>query len=228
MSLLIWLAFQQTLIEFAFNASGGHPLSARYLIAGLSRADKSEREKWLSDAPPGNDVNAYYQRAWHDLASNAEAQRALAYVALVEGAIASIQLDNLAGSHAVDAAWQAASHLLRIDNNDGISIFHNSFRLFLLEKTSIRLGKRDETLLRRRYSELAEMAKRADDGDPQRWLELRYRARANDTANVIGLATPEYFQNTSLRSEIRAIFMMISDWRFKSPARHGIQTSYLN
>ena len=85
--------------------------------------------------------------------------------------------------------------------------------------------------------ELAEMAKRADDGDPQRWLELRYRARANDTANVIGLATPEYFRKHffekrnpgDIHDDIRLAFQIAGQTRNSNKlfelilARHEIE-----
>jgi hypothetical protein len=53
----------------------------------------------------------------------------------------------------------------------------------------------DEGAVRRRYSELADMARDADPKDPQRWMELRYRARASDYSAVADLAAPERFRS---------------------------------
>jgi energy-coupling factor transporter ATP-binding protein EcfA2 len=87
-----------------YTRTAGHPLSARYVIEGLVNAGTPERQQeWLQNGPAyGGDVNAFYQRAWHDLEGNAEAQRALAYVALAEGPIRPISLDTLVGAQATD------------------------------------------------------------------------------------------------------------------------------
>ncbi|HMH04880.1 MAG TPA: hypothetical protein VK556_11830, partial [Candidatus Udaeobacter sp.] len=180
-----------------YERSEGHPLSVRYLVEALLRSSsEDERKDWLAaNVAPGRDVTKLYVRAWHDLENQSEAKRALAYVALIEGAIASIELDKIVGSTATDAAFRAAAHLLKIDARNRISIFHNSFRLFLLEQTNTRLGRLDHAAVQLRYSELADMAKRAEPDDPQRWMELRYRARAQEIHAVLRLATPQFFRS---------------------------------
>jgi energy-coupling factor transporter ATP-binding protein EcfA2 len=179
-----------------YQRSEGHPLSARYLIEGLLRIPSEDgRANWLRDgAKFGGNADAFYLRAWHDIEGDREAQLALSYVALVEGAIDPIRLDEIIGRAVMDRAVKAAAHLLRQDTHGRWSIFHNSFRLFLMEKTNIRFGKEDEAELQRRYAALAEMAKQSSEDDPQRWMELRYCARAKDHASVLNLATPLRFR----------------------------------
>jgi hypothetical protein len=179
-----------------FDRSEGHPLSVRYLIEGVLRAEsEAAKTKLLTEGPSyGRNVEAFYEMAWHDLENQREARLALAYLALAEGALDPLQLDRVIGSSATDATWDAASHLLRIDASNRWSIFHNSFRLYLLEKTSLRFGKSDVTAVKERYRELAELAKLSSLNDPQRWMELRYRARAEDHLDVLLLATPRRFR----------------------------------
>ncbi len=179
-----------------YARTNGHPLSTRYVIEGLLNVETPEdREHWLRHGPAyGGDVEAFYERAWHELERKVEAQRALAYLALAEGPISPISLDVLVGRDATDAAWRAAGHLLVRDHRNAWSIFHNSFRLFLRARTGLRHGVADEVAVRRRYRELADMARDADPTDPQRWMELRYRARAGDNPAVANLATPERFR----------------------------------
>src|SRR4030095_12752084 len=50
------------------------------------------------------------------------------------------------------------------------------------------------TAVKERYRELAELAKLSSLNDPQRWMELRYRARAEDHLDVLLLATPRRFR----------------------------------
>ncbi|MGF7207930.1 energy-coupling factor transporter ATP-binding protein EcfA2 [Skermanella aerolata] len=179
-----------------YARTDGHPLSTRYVFEGLLNADTAEsRQEWLHNGPAyGGDVCAFYQRAWRDLERSADAKRALAYVALAEGAISTNSLDDLVGTGATDAAWNAAGHLLVRDHRYAWSIFHNSFRLFLRTQIGLRHGVNDEAAVRRWYNELADMARDAELTDPQRWMELRYRARAGNYLAVAELATPNRFR----------------------------------
>jgi hypothetical protein len=174
----------------------GHPLSTRYAIECLLQLDTLEaRNGWLVNGPAyGGNVDVFYERAWRDLSGDLDAQRAIAHVALAEGPISPVALDGLVGEKATDAAWRAAGHLLVRDQRNSWSIFHNSFRLFLLTRASMRHGQLDPQLLQRRYAELAEMARNARAPDPQSWMELRYRARAGDHAAVAQLTTPQRFR----------------------------------
>jgi hypothetical protein len=222
-----------------YTASGGHPLAARYLIAALANASEEEAETILSDDfAPGKDLNAFYERAWNELANATEARDALAYISLTEGSIAGVDLDKLVGMSGTDAAWKVAGHLLKMDENSRISIFHNSFRLFLLDKTNVRFGRRDEELLAQRYASLADMAKGCGDKDPQRWLELRYRARAQDRDQVLALATPERLRShfiagrnpRDIQDDIRLAFKVCAETRNAAKLfelillRHEIET----
>lgn len=235
------LANLPTRVDFnrLYEASGGHPLAARYLIAALATASEDEAETILSeDFEPGKDLNAFYERAWNGLINATEARDALAYISLAEGSIAAVELDKLVGTNGTDAAWKVAGHLLRMDKSVRISIFHNSFRLFLLDKTNERFGRRDDELLRQRYRSLAQMAMGCGDADPQRWLELRYRARAKDRADVLALATPARFRghfiagrnSRDIQDDIRLAFAACAETRNAEKlfefilVRHEIET----
>lgn len=173
----------------------GHPLSVRYAVERLTvLSTEAERRDWLVNGPAfGGDVETYYASVWHELENNIQARAALAYLALIDGAIPSSGLDALVGPAATDAADAAARHLIARDRSGAWSIFHNSFRLFLRERTGLRHGLEDHAAVQQRYRELAQFAAR-DDSGPQRWLELRYRARAGDHDAVAALATPALFR----------------------------------
>jgi tetratricopeptide (TPR) repeat protein len=85
----------------------------------------------------------------------------------------------------------------------------------------LHFGVEDPDYNRRIYSELAELTQRADDGDPQRWLELRYRARAADHEAVTALITPERFRlqlaagraTAEIQADIRLAFRSVKERR---------------
>jgi len=173
----------------------GHPLSVRYVVERLAAlSTEAERHDWLCNGPAfSGDVETYYSSVWHELEGKAEARIAFAYLALIDGAIAPSGMDALVGAAATDAAYAAARHLIARDRTGAWSIFHNSFRLFLRERTGLRHGVEDRGAVQQRYRELAQFAA-GDDSGPQRWLELRYCARAGDHDAVAALAIPGRFR----------------------------------
>jgi hypothetical protein len=178
-----------------WQKSEGHPLSVRYLVERLLRLQTPEqRRQWLTEAEDiqGN-IDLFYERVWHDIENNVEAQKVLGYLALAEGALDPARLDEVVGDVATDAAFEACSHLLKINSHGRWAIFHNSFRLFLLEKTRKRFGRTDDNRLKERYIALADLARKSAPDDPQRWLELRYLARAGEDAAVLAGANAANF-----------------------------------
>lgn len=180
-----------------YDRTKGHPLSTRYALEALRHAETPDaRAAWLTGGPAyDGDVAVFYERAWRELESDAAARKALAFVAIAEAPLRPASLDALVGRDATDAAHKAAQHLLTIDPDGGWSIFHNSFRVFLAQQATTRFGRDDPEGLRRRYAELAEVTTKAPADDPQHWMELRYRARADEQDRVSQLATQERFRS---------------------------------
>jgi hypothetical protein len=205
--------------DLIFERSAGHPLALRYLVERLRTVGTSdEQNAFLANEPAyGGDVEAIYARAWRDIEGDESAKKALAFVALAEGSLRPDMLDGLVGTEATDKAWSCAAHLLHRDKNDGWSVFHNSFRLFLQEKTGQRFGKPDAAATTKRHCELAAAAAVARPDDPQRWLELRYFARAQDDSSVLRLAQPARFRKQlaegrspqAIRDDIKLAFQSV-------------------
>lgn len=174
----------------------GHPLSTRYSIQALAACDgEGARLRWMNEGPAyGDDVEPFYASAWDALRGNADARSILAYVSLSEAPLRPALLDRLASSAAVDAAWESTRHLLTRDASGGWSVFHNSFRLFLHTVIGLRHERSDPEGVRLRYAALADATSAAESSDPQRWMALRYRARADDHNAVATLARPERFR----------------------------------
>src|SRR5690606_20144231 len=127
-----------------------------------------------------------------------------------EAPISLTLLATIVDEQAIERALLTARHLLR-ETPHGWSIFHNSFRLFVLSKPRMRLGSVDLEYSQRVYRELAQLASSAPADSLQRWLELRYRARAGDRDDVLALATPGYFRQQLAQG--RAVSEIESDIR---------------
>ncbi|QOH40210.1 ATP-binding protein [Burkholderia cepacia] len=172
----------------------GHPLATRYLIQALMHADGVGRVHLLSGAMPfEGDIETVYTAAWREIASDSDAMDVLGFIARAEAPMDLRLLTTIVKESAIERALVVARHLLR-SSSQGWSVFHNSFRLFVIAQPRTRLGSVDAEYSQRAYRDLAELAKNAPHESAQRWLELRYRARAGDGADVLALAMPARFR----------------------------------
>lgn len=172
----------------------GHPLATRYLIQALLRADASQRDALLAGSMPfDGEIDAVYAAAWREVANDPDAARVLGFIARAEAPLSLSLLSTIVDERAIERALVVSRHLL-VQGPQGWSVFHNSFRLFVIAKPRISLGSVDVGYQERVYRELAGLARTAPPESPQRWLELRYLARAGDGAAVLALATPQRFR----------------------------------
>ncbi|WP_074928179.1 ATP-binding protein [Nitrosomonas eutropha] len=176
------------------NLTHGHPLATRYLIQALLHADEAGRKHLLSGGMPfDGDIETVYAAAWREIASDSDAMDVLGFIARAEAPMDLRLLATVVKESAIERALIVARHLLR-SSPQGWSVFHNSLRLFVIAQPRTRLGSVDAGYSQRVYRDLAELAKNAPHESAQRWLELRYRARAGDGADVLGLAMPARFR----------------------------------
>jgi hypothetical protein len=188
------LGLETDICSQVFELTDGHPLVAHYLVEALRAASKSEREKMLSgEISFKGDLESVYASAWRGVENDDNARDVLGYIARAEGAIEPELLAKVTSDSAVEKALRATRHLLRIEGN-AWSVFHNSFRLFILSKPRLRFDKPDVAYSASIYRQLAELAVGAPASSQQRWLELRYFARAQDYHRVLDLAQPVRFR----------------------------------
>lgn len=177
-----------------FELSLGHPLVTRYVIEALRDADENTRTQILAGAMRfEGDIEALYDSAWRCVEDDDDASNVLGYLARAEGPMPLSLLAQVIPEAAIERALKLTKHLL-IQNPKGWGVFHNSFRLFILGKPRFRLGEVDGEYSARVYRQLAKLARVATTNTAQRWLELRYAARAGDDADVLRLAEPRRFR----------------------------------
>lgn len=176
------------------NLSHGHPLATRYLIQALLHADDAGRKHLLAGGMAfDGDIESVYTSAWREISSDSDAMDVLGFIARAETPIPLQLLATVVAERAIERALVVARHLLR-ETSQGWNVFHNSFRLFVIAQPRTRLGSIDAEYSKRVYRDLAQLAKGAPPNSSQRWLELRYRARAGDQDDVLKLATPDCFR----------------------------------
>ncbi|MFC3652833.1 ATP-binding protein [Dyella humi] len=197
-----------------FSLSHGHPLVTRYIIEALRNADENGRTEILAGSMKfEGDIEAVYESAWRGIESDPEASNVLGYLARAEGAVPLPLLATIVSEAAIERALTSTKHLL-IKSSKGWSVFHNSFRLFILGKPHLRLGEIDPTYSIQVYRQLATLARTAPAATAQRWLELRYLARAGDDDDVLQLAQAKRFREqlaqgrrvSDIQSDIRLAY----------------------
>ncbi|NKL76337.1 ATP-binding protein [Rhizobium leguminosarum] len=174
------------------DIGAGHPLATRYLIEAL-RAAPEPRQRALLDGEFTfyGDIEAVYAGAWRDI--GADVKMVIAYIARAEGQMPPELLAKAVTDDGVERTLASVGHLLEIGAN-GWTVFHNSFRLFILGKPRLKFGKIDPEFDDEIYARLADLSLTAAAPSPQRWLELRYRSRASQHSAVLTLATAERFR----------------------------------
>ncbi|TDX61127.1 AAA ATPase-like protein [Methylosinus sp. sav-2] len=189
-------------------ASEGHPLTARYFVEALKPVTSASEAQHILSATDGlgRSLDEIYARVWIGLSADESAKAALGLLARADGGLTPAQIAGVYSNATVEEVLKKAGFLLSGVGQERLSIFHNSFRLFVVAQTGVRFGKREPALEVEFNQRLAGIAAAADESDAQHWMELRYRARAGETDPVLALATPEYFRRSLMlfrpRSEI--------------------------
>ncbi|MDN7894325.1 ATP-binding protein [Burkholderia cepacia] len=197
-----------------FDLSNGHPLVTRYLIEAIREADSAARDELLSGSLKfDGDIETVYESAWRSIRDDEQAREVLDYLARAEGPMPLELLVQAVPEQAIERALRATRHLLS-EGRHGWTVFHNSFRLFILDKPKMRFGRPDPAYSKRVYQSLAVLAHGAPGDSQQHWLELRYLARAEEHSAVLALVTPERFRQqlaerrsfAELRADLRLVF----------------------
>jgi hypothetical protein len=178
-----------------FELSGGHPLALIYLLKQIHQTrEQEERSQVLEEAVPyEGDIEAQYWAHWRAIAEDDMLVHALGLLARVRGPIPMTWA----------AGWLEAVTLRKLERlfityfdeegEDRWVFFHNSFRLFLVERTAEPLpGQTPEHQNQAYHCELAERCEASPA--PWRWEALYHRYNAGEYAAVVAMATPEWFR----------------------------------
>lgn len=127
------------------KVSGGIPIYLHYISELLIKVDKRDYEKTLEDLPNLVDgkINSYHEYLFQKIEDNVFAKWVLAVLAYRKEntSIATIQeILKIAGENRtlteVESIISLFSHLLKQIDGRAYSIFHNSFREFIISKTN--------------------------------------------------------------------------------------------
>jgi hypothetical protein len=174
------------------DKSQGHPLYVSYLLERLRNS--SDWDTVLTEAAPiAGDITLYYQKIWEPIADNHDLVALLGLLARINGPINLQFVREWGFAPAVLDALRRQAKPLFTTTGESWSFFHNSFRQFLLQQTSLdpltgAYAPEDEAVLHRQLAAHYE-ASRVEPA----WHALFHLYHADDTERFWQLATPAYF-----------------------------------
>lgn len=202
--------------------SSGHPLYLNYLInrMKLCEGEESLELELQGGTPYEGDIEGTYHSYWEQFSDDVELQRLLGILARIRGCIDLSWVRTWADHHIVDRLGQRFAHYFHIEHNTRWYFFHNSFRLFLIDKTAeFPPGNFDEGRDRDFHAELADRcAASSPDHGVWVWEELHHRVAAHQHDKVLALATQSYFRGQlmafrpleAIRGDINAAFHSVA------------------
>ena len=181
-----------------YALSNGHPLYLNYLINRMRSCEEAEQLEGVlqGSTPYEGDIEGTYHSYWGQFQDDVELQRLLGLLARIRGCIDLSWIRTWADDLVVDRLGQRFAHYFRIEHSTRWYFFHNSFRLFLIDKTAeFPPGTFDQNRDLGFHAELADRCAASSPGH-QVWIweELHHRVAADQHDEVLELATQGYFR----------------------------------
>lgn len=184
--------------EQAYRISNGHPLATSYLIRILADVSEvSEINATLDNANPyQGHVDQGYDTYWQSIQQNTALKELLALLARLRISFDPRELVRWSDEATARSLVREAGFYFHKDTPYRWRFFHNSFRQFILNRTSLNLlDERDVVLDQAFHRRLADLASQLPEANPQSWETLYHLACAEEWESALKLATQEYFRH---------------------------------
>lgn len=178
-----------------FQLTNGHPLALIYLLKQLQHAKQSEDRARLFDSvlPYQGDIEEQYWGHWRAVENDGPLVHTLGLLARVRGAIPMRWVAEWTDTNILRKLQQLLLVYFEEEGQDRWVFFHNSFRLFLIERTAEPLpGRSREDQNRAYHQELA--ARCIDSSGSWKWEALYHHYGAGETSAVVQLSTYVWFR----------------------------------
>jgi hypothetical protein len=177
-----------------FVLSAGHPLALIYLLKRLLQAAHvQERSRILDESVlyTGN-IEEQYWSHWRQIELDETLTHTLALLSRVRGSIALNWIAQWVSKPILRKLQKLFLTYFQQEGPDYWVFFHNSFRLFLIQRTEQPLpGVRPDHLRRQYHVELAEKYK--ESGNPWHWETLYHLYNSGNFKDVIVLGESHWF-----------------------------------
>ena len=184
--------------DLAYDLSSGHPLYLAYLVNKIKLMEDPEQikeELQEGEIFDGN-IEATYHTYWNQFRGDGELIYLLGLLARIRGVLDFSWIKTWANKSSLESLGSKFAHYFRIENPDRWYFFHNSFRSFLVEKTSeFPAGIVDPTRNPYFHNILADLCGLESAPQIRGWEQIYHRAAAGKHVEVLEIATQSYFRN---------------------------------
>ncbi len=184
--------------EKTYQISDGHPLATSYLIRILAEVSESSAIDAILDKanPYQGHVDQGYDTYWQGIQQNVALRELLALLARLRIPFNPLELARWSDEVTARVLIREAGFYFHQDTPHRWRFFHNSFRQFILNRTSVNLlEERDEAKDRAYHRKLADLASQLPADNHQSWETLYHLACAEEWESALKLATQEYFRH---------------------------------
>ena len=190
--------------EQVYQLSGGHPLAFTYLLQRLQESKDAEAITTIlqETVPYTGSIEEDYYSYWLEIkdTNDEELEDFLGLIARLRGVIDLKWIQETGTNHKVIKRFrEKLFYYFKREDDYRWYFFHNSFRLFLLEKTAtLPPDSFDSEIDKKFYHELAEKCASSPENSYWVWEELYYRVKAEEHQLVLEISSQERFRRQFL------------------------------
>lgn len=180
--------------ELIADRSAGHPLSLVYLLAQIEDYTGDDPEKFVAKVPQyDGDIAMLYRAVWESLDADGELERVLRVCSRLRIGFDLQWVRTWAADFTTRQFRTQLRYLFRIERGRW-RFFHDSFRQFARDRTSIGDARSPDTAVdREAHAEVADICERSLD--PRYTAQALYHChQAEDHDGVLRLGTQEHFR----------------------------------
>jgi hypothetical protein len=182
-------------IEKIYHTVDGHPLALIYLLNALKRAKSQDEYKIIFEetTPYQGDIEKQYFAHWLRIEEEQEFKEFLGLLARIRGPIPMNWVAQWVEKSLLEKLEKVWGQYFMSDSMGRWEFFHNSFKIFLEEKTADNLPGLTSVQINQQYHlELAQKYKGSDG--PWKWETLYHFYKTEDHEKVLEIAQYDWFK----------------------------------
>jgi|TARA_R100000479_G_scaffold51000_3_gene23995 hypothetical protein len=175
-----------------FEKSQGHPLYLSYLMEKIYAADSID-DTIESFVSIDGSIDTYYKKIWEPIENEHSLIQFLGLIARINGSINLKFIQEWGFDRSVLKSFHEKARVLFNETEKSLSFFHNSFKQFLLDQTSLDYltGEPDPNVNIDFHNQLAEFYVKSEFEKP--WKQNHHLFQAQQYDSFISVVTPDSF-----------------------------------
>lgn len=179
-----------------YDLSDGHPLALFYILNSLKVYNNERIDKILSNTQKyTGDIEDQYSSYWEQIEDEYELKELLGLLCRLRNVLDISWIDQWADPKTLDLFSRKFAQYFKIEKSNHWYFFHNSFRLFLQNKTIELSGNILHGRDRKYHQKLGDICSKTDDDSYYAWEEIYHRFKAENYEKVLEIASQDYFRN---------------------------------